>query len=77
MRARLGRISIPVTAFHGVGDVIPCDETLAFLTGAITQLRAVRIERAGHFPWLEPQARAAFLEELQGAISEGERVMSE
>ena len=65
----LQRISVPVTAFHGVEDIIPCDETLRFLQQYIQHITTIRIEKAGHFLWLEPEVGETFINMLHKVIA--------
>jgi pimeloyl-ACP methyl ester carboxylesterase len=67
----LGQIQVPVTAFHGIEDVIPCEAILSFLEQHVPQFQAHRIARAGHFLWLEPQARSSVLERLRAVLEQG------
>jgi proline iminopeptidase len=64
----LQQIHAPVTALHGVEDVIPCEETLAFLLEHIPHLRAHRVPKAGHFLWLEPQVRLDVIRRIQAVL---------
>ncbi|PVZ71602.1 alpha/beta fold hydrolase [Pelagibaculum spongiae] len=61
----LKAIKIPVIAFHGDSDPIPCKETFAFLRKNIDDIETHEIEQSGHFPWLEPTSRDDFLKALK------------
>lgn len=60
----LEKISDPVVAFHGDFDPIPMRETFEFLSKNIKCLKTFEVKKAGHFPWLEPDAKDTFLVDL-------------
>ena len=66
----LQQIDAPVIAIHGEDDVFDCEQTVEFLTQHISDLSTVQIRKCGHFPWLEPAARADFLHVLDCALRE-------
>ena len=66
----LQQIDAPVIAIHGEDDVFDCEQTFEFLTQHISDLSTVQIRKCGHFPWLEPAARADFLQVLDCALRE-------
>ena len=68
--ALLQEIDSPVFAIHGEDDVFDCEQTFAFLTQHISNLSTVQVKKCGHFPWLEPAARAEFLRALESALTE-------
>ena len=63
--AILNRIKSPVYAIHGQKDVIPCHQTLLFLSKHISQFSSYIIPKTGHFPWLEVQSQQLFRETIQ------------
>ena len=67
----LKQIAIPVTAFHGAGDIIPCDGTLRFLQDNLRYAKVAKIEEAGHFVWLEPEVKDGFVELLHQELAKG------
>lgn len=58
-------IKSPVYAIHGQEDVIPCHQTLLFLSKYISQFSSYILPNTGHFPWLEPQSKSQFTEVIQ------------
>jgi pimeloyl-ACP methyl ester carboxylesterase len=57
----LSKISDPVVAFHGDFDPIPMEETFTFLKTKIKGLKTIEVKKTGHFPWLEKDAKVAFM----------------
>ncbi len=64
----LASISLPVVAFHGENDPIPLEPTFEFLRNNVKQCTFEQFKNAGHFIWVEPQAKNIFLEKLRNAI---------
>jgi pimeloyl-ACP methyl ester carboxylesterase len=62
------RVRCPVVAIHGAADAHPAEGVAAPLAAAIADFRLVLLERCGHTPWLERQARGAFFEALEEAV---------
>ncbi|MBC77133.1 MAG: alpha/beta hydrolase [Halobacteriovoraceae bacterium] len=60
----LQRVKSPVVAFHGDSDPIPHQETFKFLKRNIGNLKTIKVEHAGHFPWLEETSKERFLKDL-------------
>ena len=75
LRRRAGRIRCPVLAIHGDHDPHPAEGVRIPLSGALGDFRFVLLERCGHVPWLEQQARDRFYallhEELHRAAGAG------
>lgn len=68
---RLGSgIECPVVAIHGDYDPHPAEGVREPLTGVLERFRFVLLERCGHKPWIERQAREAFFEILDGEVSQ-------
>jgi pimeloyl-ACP methyl ester carboxylesterase len=62
----LGRqISCPVVALHGDYDPHPADGVRGPLASVLSEFRFVLLERCGHMPWIERQARERFFEVLE------------
>lgn len=62
--ALLKKVKISVIAFHGDSDPIPHQETFQFLKRNIGNLKTIKVEHAGHFPWLEETSKEKFLKDL-------------
>ena len=62
--ALLKKVKTPVIAFHGDSDPIPHQETFIFLKSNIGNLKTIKVEHAGHFPWLEETSKERFLKDL-------------
>jgi pimeloyl-ACP methyl ester carboxylesterase len=56
----VGRIKCPVVAIHGDYDPHPADGVKHPLSRAIKDLRFVLLEKCGHYPWRERNARDMF-----------------
>lgn len=69
--ARFTRIRTRVTLIQGAQDTHPGQLIRASLAPALADLRYVELERCGHYPWLERQAREPFLRTLRAALSAG------
>ena len=65
----LARIKVQVSLIHGELDIIPVDETFAFLKACIPQVTSTMLAQTGHFPWLEPQSAHACLEAIYRELS--------
>lgn len=62
----LGRgIQCPVVAIHGDYDPHPAEGVRESLQRVIRDFRFVRLERCGHLPWIERQARERFYKILE------------
>ena len=57
---RAGRICCPVLAIHGDHDPHPAQGVNIPLSAALIDFRFVLLDRCGHTPWLERQARDRF-----------------
>ena len=69
--ARFARIRSKVTLIQGAQDTHPGRLIRASLESALPELDYVELERCGHYPWLERQAREPFLTALRAALSAG------
>jgi len=66
---RLGRrIRCPVVGVHGDHDPHPADGVRVPLAPVLADFRFTVLERCGHLPWLERQAREPFYEVLEAAL---------
>lgn len=54
------RIRCPVTVVHGADDPRPLAGVVDPLRDVLARLHVVRLERCGHFPWIERHARVPF-----------------
>ena len=67
---RLGeRIECPVVAIHGEYDPHPAEGVKEPLSRVLKDFRFILLERCGHHPWLERQARQNFYDTLRSEIS--------
>lgn len=67
---KLGRqIVCPVVAIHGDYDPHPAEGVQKPLSAILDRFRFVLLERCGHTPWIERQAREAFYEILKQELS--------
>lgn len=57
-------IQCPVVALHGDHDPHPADGVEKPLSRVLSDFRFILLERCGHKPWIEKQARSAFFQEL-------------
>jgi len=65
----LGReIRCPVVAIHGDYDPHPADGVKIPLAGILSDFRFILLERCGHRPWLEMEARDEFFAVLKSEI---------
>jgi pimeloyl-ACP methyl ester carboxylesterase len=65
----LGRqIRCPVVAIHGDYDPHPAEGVRKPLTAVLEDFRFVLLERCGHCPWIERQARHRFYEILESEL---------
>jgi pimeloyl-ACP methyl ester carboxylesterase len=62
-------VQCPVVAIHGDHDPHPAAGVRDPLARVVPDLRFVLLERCGHTPWLERQARATFFEALERELS--------
>ncbi len=58
-------LACPITAIHGSYDPHPAGGVRIPLSGAIKDFEFITIERCGHKPWLDKQAKAEFYELLR------------
>lgn len=66
----MGRnIACPVIAIHGAYDPHPCEGVREPLSAILRDFRFILLERCGHTPWLERQARDHFFEFLRKEVS--------
>ncbi|MEK7354159.1 MAG: alpha/beta hydrolase [Chloroflexota bacterium] len=63
------RIKCPVVAIHGDYDSHPAEGVKEPLSRILKDFRLIRLEKCGHFPWLERQARGRFYEILKKEIA--------
>lgn len=66
---RVRRIRCPVVAIHGVHDPHPAEGVERPLAAALRDFRFMLLDRCGHTPWLERQARAPFFAALEEALA--------
>lgn len=67
---RLGKsIQCPVIAIHGDWDPHPARGVWEPLNGVLKDFRFIPIERCGHKPWIEREARDYFFEVLKEELS--------
>ena len=59
------RIVCPVVAIHGDFDPHPSEGVKVPLSGAIKNFRFISLEKCGHKPWIEREAREKFYEILR------------
>jgi pimeloyl-ACP methyl ester carboxylesterase len=62
------RIRCPVVAIHGVEDPHPAEGVRVPLSGVLADFAFHLLERCGHKPWIERQAREEFYRILEGAL---------
>ncbi|MBN1888690.1 MAG: alpha/beta hydrolase [Thermoflexales bacterium] len=63
------RIRCPVVAIHGDYDPHPAAGVREPLSAALERFRFIMLERCGHTPWLERQARASFYAILERELA--------
>jgi pimeloyl-ACP methyl ester carboxylesterase len=63
-----GRIECPVVAIHGGYDPHPAAGVREPLSGVIRDFRFILLDKCGHYPWRERNARAAFYRILKSEI---------
>jgi pimeloyl-ACP methyl ester carboxylesterase len=63
-------VPCPVVAVHGEADPHPAVGVLEPLWGRLPDFRFIRLERCGHYPWLERNARERFFEVLRRELRE-------
>jgi pimeloyl-ACP methyl ester carboxylesterase len=59
------KIQCPVVAIHGDYDPHPADGVRIPLSGVLKDFKFILLEKCGHTPWLERQARDSFYEALK------------
>jgi pimeloyl-ACP methyl ester carboxylesterase len=62
------QITCPVVAIHGDYDSHPAEGVERPLSRVLRDFRFVLLEKCGHSPWLERQARDRFYDILKGEI---------
>jgi predicted GNAT family acetyltransferase/pimeloyl-ACP methyl ester carboxylesterase len=62
------RLQCPVLAIHGDYDPHPADGVRRPLSAVVRDFRFVLLERCGHRPWIERQARDAFYARLEDEL---------
>ncbi len=62
------RIKCPVVAIHGDYDPHPAEGVKEPLARVVKDFHFILLEKCGHFPWLERQARGRFYEILRSEI---------
>ena len=62
------QIRCPVIAIHGDYDPHPAEGVRVPLAGVLADFRFISVEKCGHAPWLERQARDTFFEILRGEL---------
>ena len=63
--ASFAAIEAPVLMLHGMDDPHPGRMISETLTVYMPQLQLIELDRCGHTPWIERQARKKFLHELR------------
>lgn len=63
------KIECPVVAIHGDYDPHPYRGVEGPLSSVLTDFKFILIEKCGHYPWLEKQARDTFYETLRNELS--------
>jgi pimeloyl-ACP methyl ester carboxylesterase len=66
--AQAQNIKCPVIAIHGDYDPHPADGVRIPLSGVLKDFEFILLEKCGHTPWLERQARDSFYEVLTEAL---------
>ena len=66
--AEFAAITAPVVMLHGDTDPHPGTMIRDSLSPFITGLQYIEFPRCGHIPWIERQARDAFLRELRSQL---------
>lgn len=65
----MGReIASPVVAIHGDYDSHPAEGVGKPLSTAVRDFRFILLEKCGHKPWIERQARERFYAILEGEL---------
>jgi pimeloyl-ACP methyl ester carboxylesterase len=59
------QIECPVVAIHGDYDPHPAEGVRRPLSAVLTRFRFVLLQKCGHKPWIERQARGKFYEILK------------
>jgi len=59
------RIECPVVAIHGNYDPHPAEGVERPLSAVLNNFRFVLLEKCGHSPWIERQAKEKFYEILE------------
>jgi len=64
-------IICPVVAFHGAYDSHPAKGVEVPLKKRLTNFRFIKLEKCGHYPWKEKQAKEEFYWRLNDTLSRG------
>jgi pimeloyl-ACP methyl ester carboxylesterase len=67
------KVRCPVVAIHGDYDPTPVEGVEKPLADRLDRFKFVLIEKCGHTPWVERQARATFLQILSDELKAGPR----
>jgi pimeloyl-ACP methyl ester carboxylesterase len=59
------KVQCPVTALHGDHDPHPAQGVEGPLKGALAEFKFILLEKCGHTPWMEKQARENFFRVLE------------
>ncbi len=62
------KVTCPVVAIHGDYDPHPFDGVKEPLSGILTDFRFILLEKCGHRPWIEREAKEKFYELLENEI---------
>jgi len=68
--SRSAAVRCPVVAIHGEADPHPVEGVRMPLSSVIADFRLVLLERCGHKPWIERQARESFFACLRAELME-------
>lgn len=63
------KIQCPVVAIHGGHDSHPAGGVEGPLKGVLADFKFILLEKCGHTPWMEKQARESFFKALEGELS--------
>ena len=71
LSAEFSKVKCPVTIIHGDYDPHPIEGIQPFLENCIADIKTHILEKCGHYPWLEKQARDKFYNLLLSEINYG------
>lgn len=63
-------VTCPVVAIHGTYDPHPWEGVQEPLSPVLTDFRMILLEKCGHTPWCEAEAKDRFFTELKAVLSE-------